>query len=188
MNLYEFCERYKISLRKGRRIKKDGSLPLESGGNEHGAEIRFQLRKGQPLTVAHLIIIIEQPTIISQLWPYNDKAKNQLAALGDVRNEAAPPDVAACIADAAQGDEQAIGILIGWMKEAIPVEPVTHHWLAVRLLMGLQPNIRTYNVPRIRRAFLNCRNSTDFKGWWRVDKVGSRRITSYQQPRVEFDL
>lgn len=188
MNIYEFCEKYRISLRKARKMDKAGVLRLDAGESEHGAEIRLQLRKGQPLTVAQLIYIIEEPAIISELWPYDEKAKNQLAALGNVNDEAAPREVAAYITEAARGDEEAVGVVMDWAKEAIGPEPTNHHGLAVRLLMGIPANIRGYDVPSIRRALLNCRKSPDFKGWWRVEKRGSRRVTLYQRPEMTFDL
>lgn len=188
MNLYEFCEKFRISLRKARKMDKAGVLRLDFDESEHGAEIRLQLRKGQPLTVAHLLYVVEQPAIMSELWPYDDKAKNQLAALGNVDDEAAPREVAAYIAEAARGDDEAIGILVRWMKEKIPAEPVAHYWVATRLLMGLPANIRGYDVPRIRRALLNCRKSPDFRGWWRVEPIRSRRVTFYQRPEKLFDL
>jgi hypothetical protein len=188
MNIYEFCEKFRISLRKARKMDKAGVLRLDSGESEHGAEIRQQLRKGQPLTVAHFLYIIEEPTILSELCPYDEKAKNQLAALGDVNDEAAPREVAAYITDAARGDDEAIGILVGWLKGKIPAEAVTHHWVAIRLLMGLAANIRGYDVPRIQRALLNCRKSPDFTGWWRVETIRSRQVTFYQRSEIAFDL
>lgn len=188
MNLYEFCEKFKISLRKARKMDKAGVLRLDFGESENGAEIRLQLRKGQPLTVAHLLYIIEQPAIMSELWPYDEKVKSQLAALGNVDDEAAPREVAAYIGEAARGDDEAIGILVRWMKEKIPAEPVAHYWVATRLLMGLPANIRGYDVPRIRRALLNCRKSPDFRGWWRVEPIRSRQVTFYQRPEKLFDL
>lgn len=188
MNIYEFSEKFRISLRKARKMDKAGVLRLDSGESEHGAEIRLQLRKGQPLTVAQLLYIIEDPAIMSELWPYDEKAKNQLAALGNVNDEAAPREVAAHITEAARGDDEAIGVLIGGMKEIIPIEPVPHHWIAVRLLMGLPSNIRGYDVPLIRRALLNCRKHTDFERWWCVENIRSRRVTLYRRPEIRFDL
>lgn len=189
MNLYEFSEEFRISIHKSRKMEKAGVLLLDSGESEHGAEIRFQLSRGQSLTVAQLLAILEEPSILCELGRYRDKAESQLAALGNAREEAAPFEVAAHIMDAAlRRDAEAVGVLIGWMKAVIPAEPVNHYWIAVRMLMGLQPNIRKYDVPRIGRALLNCRNSPDFAGWWHVEKFRSRRVTLYQKPGMLFDL
>lgn len=188
MNLYEFCEKFRISLRKARNMEKTGVLRITSVGSEHGAEIRFQLQKGQPLTVAHLLYIIEDSAIMSELWPYGDKVKIQLAALGRVKDEAAPREVAAYISDAARRNQEAVEVLMRWAMEVIPAEPVTHHWLATRLLMGISANVRKYDVPRISRALLNCRKHPEFQRWWRVEVRSSRRVTLYQRPEKRFDL
>jgi hypothetical protein len=71
----------------------------------------------------------------------------------------------------------------------IPAKPVGHAYLAVRLLLGLAPNIRQYDVPRIPRALLNCRLHADLVGWFRVEKVKSRNVTIYQRPaKLALDL
>ena len=189
MNIFEIAEKFKISIHTLRKLEKAGLLLTDYGESEHGARIRFQFAKGQSLTVAQQIEILEDPSILRELGPYRIKAEEEIASLGEVRGEAAPLEVAAHITDAAdRRDKDSIGVLIDWMKTVIPAEPITHHWLAVRLLMGLQANMRNYDVPRIQRALLNCRNSADFKGWWRVEKNKSRTQTLYQRPEVRFDL
>lgn len=188
MNLREFCEEYRISISKARKMDKEGVLRLDSGESEHGAEIRQHLSKGQPLTVAQLLEMIENPSILRDLGRYREKAESQLEALGDVRAEAAPGEVAAYITDAARRNEEAIGVLVEWLKSTIPFEPVTHHWIATRLLMGVPANIRKNDMPHILRALLNCRNSPDLKGWWRVETRRSRSVTCYQRPGKTFDL
>ena len=105
MNIYEFCEEYRISIGKARKMETAGVLRLDPGESEHGAEIRQQLRKGQPLTVAQLLAIIEDPSVLRELGRYREKAESQLAALGDVEGEAAHREVAAYITDAARGGE-----------------------------------------------------------------------------------
>lgn len=189
MNIFEIAEKFGISIYKLRKLEKAGHLLIDFGESEHGARIRYQMARGQPLTVGQQIEIVEDPSILRELGPYQTKAEKQLATLGDVRGEAAPIEVAAHISDAAmRRDKDSINVLICWMKAVIPVEPVNHNWLAVRLLMGIPANIRKFDVPRIQYALLNCRKSTDFEGWWRVEKIKSRKQTLYQRPDVRFDL
>jgi hypothetical protein len=188
MNLFEFAKEFRISIRKARLMQKMGVLRLENDESEHGAKIRQNLSRGQPLTVPQFLRMIEDPTILRELWRYRDKAESQLVALGDVHGEAAPREVAAYVSDAARGDKESINVLIDWMKTVIPSRPVTHHWLAVRLLMGIPASIREFDEPRIGRALLNCRKTLDFKGWWRICKSRSRTYTLYQRPELPFDL
>lgn len=189
MNIYEFCERFRISLQKARKMQAAGALLLDAGESEQGATIRRQLSKGQPLTVPQLLAMIEEPSILAELGHYRQKAKCALAALGDVKNEFAPKVVAAYISDAARGDIEAVSILVTWLKQIVPAEPVLHNWISVRLLLGIPANIRKFDVPRIQSALSRCRKSSDFNGWWRVEKCGSRSCSVYQRPGApHFDL
>jgi len=135
MNVYEFTEQFRISLRKARRMEKMGVLCLDSSESEHGAEIRRQLSRGRPLTTSHFLRIIEEPPILRQLGRHRSKAESHMAALGNVGDEAAPREVAAHITDAARGDRDSIIVLVDWLKATVPTEPVTHHW-AIRYLFG----------------------------------------------------
>lgn len=111
MNIYEFAEEFRLSMRLARKLEKRGILNLDSGESEHGAEIRRQLSHGQPLTVSQILRIIENPSILRELGRYRCKAENELAALGDVLGEAAPREVAAHITDAAFYGEESIGVI-----------------------------------------------------------------------------
>jgi len=188
MNIYEFCEEFRIPIRKARKMQEAGVLRLDLGESKHGSAIRMQLRRGQHLTVSQLLVIIENPSILRELGHYREKAERQIAELGDFRSEVAPREVAAYISDAARQDDAALVILIGWMKEFAPSKPVTHYWFAVRLLMGIPANIRGYDIPRIGGALLNCRKHKNFAGWWRVENIGSRRVTFYRRPQELYDL
>lgn len=188
MNIYEFCEKFRISLGKAEKMRAAGVLLLDAGESKYGAVIRRQLSKGMALTVAQLLAMIEDSSILNELGRYAEKAQLQLAALGDVRNEVAPREVAAYISDAARRDKEAIGILVGWIKQILPAEPVTHDWIAVRLLLGLQANVRKFDIPRIKTALFYCRRCIAFEGWWRIEKRGSRPYTLYQRPEISFDL
>ncbi|MCT2400600.1 hypothetical protein [Novosphingobium mangrovi (ex Huang et al. 2023)] len=188
MNIYEFCEQFRVPLGKARKMEKAGVLILDSGESEYAAEIRLQLRKGQPLTVLQILHIIEDRGILSELWQYTEKAKGQFEALGNFNEEAAPKEVAYRIRDAAHRDDAAISVMVGWLMEAIPDEPVRHHWLAVRLLLGIPASVRKLEVPYIRSALLNCRKSPDFARWWRSEQVGSVSRTVYQRPERLYDL
>ena len=58
MNLFEFTEKFKISLRKARAMEKAGVLRLDENTNERATEIRLLLSKGQPLTAAQLCELV----------------------------------------------------------------------------------------------------------------------------------
>lgn len=189
MNIFEYCERYHISLVKARRQLKDGVLRLDETTSEAITEIRHVLSRGQPLTAAHLVELLDNPGSMLDLGRYASRAQAEINALGNVRAEIAPKLVAAYITDAAKNEPEAVEALLAWLRGVVPIKPIGHAYLAVRLLLGLAPNIRQYDVPRIPRALLNCRLHEGFAGWWRVEQVKSRNVTIYQRPaKLALDL
>lgn len=192
MNIFEFCERYHISFKKARKMEREGAITFDGSMPETIEIICRTLKNGDELTAAQLLELVESPGAVLDLGRYANKAQEQLDALGDVRREAAPKLVAAHVTDAAKNEPEAVAVLVAWLKEILPAKPVSHGFIAVRLLLGLAPNIRQYDVPRIPRALLNCRRHDTFAGWWRVENKGNRNTTIYQRPTkkalANFDL
>lgn len=189
MNIFEFCEEFHISQAKARKMDKRGVLRLDESTRKETAEIRHILSRGQALTAAHLVELVDNPSTLLDLGRYATRAQEELNALGNVRGEIAPKPVAACVTDAAKNDPESVDMLIGWLRDTLPAVPVNHSYIAVRLLLGLAPNIRQYDVPRIPRALLNCRLREEFAGWFRIEKRGSRNVTIYQRPgKKDFNL
>lgn len=191
MNVFEFAEKYKISVPKVRKIAKDYPALFDDGDNPLIDEIRHYLGRGQPLSAAQLCAIVENRGILLALGRYADRAESQVQELGKFQQEIAPCEISSIISDAAKGDEDAVQSLTEWLCKIIPSKPVAHSYIAVRLLLGVPENIRKYEVPRIPLAMLQCRNRGDFAKWWRVEKIGGRNTTIYQQPKksvANFDL
>lgn len=190
MNIYEFCEEFRISLHKARKMHKRGVLRIDGNDSALAGEMRHYLGRGQALPAAHLVALVEEPGLLLDLGRYAEKAEQQLSELGArVKDEAAPREIVAYVTDAAKGDAEAIEILLDWLCDIIPSKPVPHAYIAVRLLLGLAPNMREYDVPRIPRALLNCRRHERFSGWWKTISTKSRNVTLYQRPAHNgFDL
>lgn len=192
MNLFEFTEKFKISLRKARAMEKAGVLRLDENTNERATEIRLLLSKGQPLTAAQLCELVEDPALVLDLGRYAARAREQIDALGNVKAETAPKEIAAYISEAARGDQEAVSVLLNWLFEIIPAKRVGHSFIAVRLLLGLAPSVRKFDVPRIPRALLECRRRQEFAEWWTVEARGTRSQTFYKRPvkkpLATFDL
>lgn len=167
-------------------------LRLDENTSELAQELRHLISRGQPLTAAHLCAMIEEPGLVLDLGRYAGKAQEQLDALGNAKGQAAPKHVAAYISDAARGDAEALGVLSDWLREVIPARPVDHCYIAVRLLLGLAPNARKFDIPRIPRALLNIRKRPDFAAWFEVSYSGTRAKTFYRRPAKKpvatFDL
>lgn len=183
MNVFEFCERYHISLAKARRIAKDNPAWF-SGTSSAFDLVRASLANGDRLTAAQLVELIKEPGGLLELGKYAGKAEREIAALG--KPQAAPSEVVANIMEAAKGEPEALQILVDWLKSIIGESPVGHAFIATRLLLGIPATIRKFEAPRIPRALLNARQHPEFAGYWRVEKQGARNVTIYQ--KKAFDL
>ena len=185
MNVFEFHERYKIAPTKARWIAKEN--PQWFDGTSNATDLaREAMAKGNPLSVAQLVQLIDEPRLLLELGKYADKAESQVEALGKPENQVAPKPVSAAVFEAARNDPEQVEIIVDWLKHVIPARPVGHAYLATRLLLGIPASIRKYEAPRIPRALLNCRNHPELAGWWHVETRKSRRETVYQ--KKAFDL
>ncbi|TXH82289.1 MAG: hypothetical protein E6Q77_06575 [Rhizobium sp.] len=182
MNIYEVASAFKISVSKLRKLDKAGLMRLDKA-HPLTDSMRFYLGKGKPLTVAQLVALVEDATIIEQLGDKAGVALAQVAMLG--APSAAPFEVVAEIDQAARGDNDAICRVLPWLKSTILTaqsqgQPtIGHHYLAVRLVLGSPASLREYNMARIARALLNCRRHPGFEGWWRVRPQGAGTVTQY---------
>ena len=189
MNIFEYCEKYHISLAKARKQMRDGVLRIDETTSEAITEIRHCLSRGQTLTAAQLVELIENPGSTLDLWRYAGRADEQLSALGDARNEIAPKHIAACVTFAAKGEAESIDALLSWLQQIIPARPVGHSYIAVRLLLGIPASLRQFDIPRIPRALHECRRREEFAEWWRKETPKGRSVTIYQRPaKKQFDL
>lgn len=188
MTLREYCRRYKISVKKARQQFRDGVLRLEdeklSSKEIYAIELAF--KRGNPISVQSLCYLLGHKGEIVELGRWADDARDLLEALGDVTGEAAPPRVAATISEAARNQDEALAILVPWILSILPDYPVTHSYIASRLVMGLPENQRAFNFPRLARAMNNCRAHADFSAFWQIKSEKSRNVTYYQ--KKGFDL
>ncbi|NJS14065.1 MAG: hypothetical protein HC788_04915 [Sphingopyxis sp.] len=190
LTLLEFCDTFRISHAKAKRMLKRGVLLVDETADPRGARIREVFLSRNPLGVIDLCDLLEEPELILQLGRFTDKASLQLESLGDARGSQAPRDVALSVMDAANGDADAITTLVGWIKGALPDDgsPVGYHWLAVRLMLPIAQNVRQFQTVKIRRALGNCRKDPAFAGWWKYDGRKSRKVTIYAKPLASLDL
>jgi hypothetical protein len=181
--------KYTISIRKLRRLERDGHLRVDNTESAVVSEMRSYLNKGNPLPAKHLLTLYETPLIRMELGKQIPKADAELAALGDARSGAAPYELVASIPDAAEKDPVSIFNLTAWLMRSIPAQPVNHAWIAVRLLINCPESLRTQIAPLIPRAMLYCRGVPEFAAWWRVENASGKNSTIYQRPAsISLDL
>ena len=182
MNIHELANASGIGLGKLRKLEKLGALKLDKE-SEFVEELRFFMARNQRLTVAHMLTLLGEPAAIDELGAISprmaSRAREQMAALGDVKGSAAPSQVTAAIPDAAKGDDDAALIIAQWLIGVLPADPVSHAWVAARLLYPLNEYLREANARLVGLALLNVRKLPEFAGYWRSEKIGARNETRY---------
>lgn len=188
MNIFEIHEKSGVSLRALRKLEKLSVLKLEAV-NPMVEKMAYMLGKSQQLPVDALAALVEDPGLLVELGRYAGEAEFQVSSLGKVDRDIAPADVAAEIEQAAKGDDGAVKKLAGWLKGIIPTDcAVGHHFVAVRLLLGVPETLRKYAYSRLGRALLNVRRHKSFEGWSSYDTSGHHKVSRYHRPAKDFDL
>jgi hypothetical protein len=182
MNIHEISERFSVSVGKLRKMNKAGILICDESADPLLDEMRYYLRRGQPLTTKHLLALIEAPAKLEGIGRGREQAAAQIAALGKPI-EPAPQAVALELSGAAMNEAASVATVMRWMQAAIPAHrEVSHYFLGVRLLLALPDAQRAFEIPRLHRTLLNIRKRQEFAGWFRVVKQGSRSVTLYHRP------
>lgn len=189
-DIYEISTRYNISIKKLRAMERKGVLRTTESEKPELSRILYNLRKGNRLSALHCALLIDDTDLIFDLGGYELSIKQQLEELGDASSEAAPAHIVMRIDSAAKGHPERVEALEAWMKETIPTgKEVSHHYLAVRILLGVKPSMRPFIAKWIARAFLNVRNRKSFSNWYTLrEKRFSRNATFYHRPKIDYDL
>lgn len=188
MNIHDVATKSGVSIRALRKLEKLKIIAFDPDpdADEHprAAEMRFLLMRNQQLSAALLVELLESPTAFFDLRKYEPRARAQIAALGDVQGSVAPIGVLAAISDAAGADASAAQTLADWLTEILPSEPVSHYWVAVRLLLPLAPIQREAVGKRISLALMHMRKLESFAGNWEsVPGAAGRTVINYFQKR-----
>lgn len=189
MNLFEISEKFDLSLKKARIMHKAGVLLVDKEENELVAKMRYYLARGQHLTLLQLLALLEDRSILDQLGRYYSDAEIQLDEIGDAVGQAAPLMVWASIYDAStgKGRDEAERI-ITWLKSVIPTNPVSHYFVASRLVVGSPAASRPSRYKNVSQALLQIRKLESFNGWWFTKQYHGRNCTFYARPPASYDL
>lgn len=185
MNIHELSSRTNISLSNLRKLERLKVLRIDKE-SELAPMLRWHLARNQHMTVAQLLDVLAAPAVVGELGRYADRARAQLAEIGVV--SAAPPEVTAAIYDAGKSDEASAEIIAAWLRDILPVEPVSYYWIAVRLLYGLPDTLKTQYAKRLNVALANVRKLDSFAGWFSFEKNGERRTVKYHKPLAYVDM
>lgn len=183
MNIHELSARTNISLSA---LKKLDRLKVLKVDPEHSlaSSLRFHLARNQHLSVAQIIAIKQDSSVLDELGKYRDRALNQITVLGDVAP--APREVTALIYDAGKGDTDACEAIAAWLRSILPREPVTYHWVAVRLLWGLPDTLKVQYSKRLNIVLANVRKLDSFAGWYRIISASAVKNTVVYHKALAF--
>jgi len=191
MNIYQLSLKTGISVTKLRKVEKLGALKTD-GDTSFLDSLIFHMRGNQALSVSQLLTLVESRDLLDELEAvkprYASRAREQVQALGDMTRGLAPRDVTAAIVGASRGDDDEGLIIAEWLKTVLPVDPVPHAWVTVRLLAPLNEFMRGQTAPFISPALLNVRKLPEFSDWWRSEKIGTRNQIRYFRPAGEKSL
>lgn len=189
-DIYEINLKTGISIKKLKSMDRQGFLNTTKPENPEVAKMLWTLRKGNRLSVVHLVRLVESPDLIHELGDYDFTAREQLRVLGDAKSESAKPAIASAIDLASKDQPKEVEALEQWMKRVIPPDrDVPHHYLAVRALLGVSVHLRPYLAGRIARAFQKVRDRSSFSGWFSPKATRyARNATFYHRPKLKFDL
>lgn len=178
MNIHEAAKRSGASLTILRKLEKLKLIAFDDE-NEMAHALRFHLARNQQLTTVQILTLIEQPDLLGELGTYQTRARLQLAVIGDVKATQAPGNVTAEIREAGKGDDDAALVLARWLMATLPVEPVSHQWVAARLLFPLSEFMRAQTAPMVSLAMLNVRRLPEFAGNWKREKIDGKPQSRY---------
>jgi hypothetical protein len=188
--IHEISRAMNISLKKLRSMEKRGWLLCDAKAHPMVESMLSTMRSGNPLTVAQCVALIEDPKLFDLLEGKAAKARQQVEALGNPKPAAIDwIDLSAATLND-ENSEAATLRLIAWIKAVLPVSGrVSHHWIAVRLLLAVPEDMRRFEIPRLGKIMLTIRKHPEFAGWFTIAKQGSRNVTWYHRPKAKgFDL
>ena len=189
-DIYQIHYETGLSVRALKGLERRGYLKLTSAKNPRLSKINVAMLKGNRLSAIDLVYLIENPDIVFDLGDRAERALTQIEKLNDPKADACEPYLAHTVELASKGDPAKIAELAAWMKSKIPASgDVDYGYLAVRILLGISPNLVSYIAGKIPRAFQNVRKTTGFKNWSskKTNKYG-QNATFFHRPTLQYDL
>lgn len=189
-DIYQIHFETGLSVRALKGLERRGYLKVTSAKNPRLSKINVAMLKGNRLSAIDLVYLVENPDLVYDLGDRADRALTQIEKLNDPKADACEPYLANTVDLAAMGNPDKIAELAAWMRSKIPASgEVDHGYLAVRILLGISPNVVNYVAGKIPRAFLNVRATAGFKDWSskKINKYG-QKATFFHRPMLQYDL
>jgi len=195
MDIHEIADHYDISLKKLRRLHKDGHLKVgKSATPKYWQMVVSDIRKGK-MSARSIALAYRFPKRLEELirfTPRDRKTLREHFELAGIPFEKLDLGEKAYLAPvgAAESDPRYLEDFVTGLKKMIPPQNVYYEFIAVRwLTVKCDFDVNIANISNyIPRALFNAREDPSFAGWWHKEAhlYGKHRMV-YHRP-VEYDL
>ena len=190
LTMLGFNMRYGISLRKLRRIERDGQIKFKNAP-DHWRRVVLDLRKRKmsARSIALAYLFPKKLEGMTDLTASDKKAlREHFSAAGLPPSESPDDYYMQSVLGAAANEPKFLEWLVSDLKKIIPAKPVPHAYIAVRLLLPCDTDDEVDRLYRnLPKAFRNVFRLTTLKNWRVKSPIGNGR---YQllYCRPEHDL
>ena len=192
MNIFEIHTRFDISMKKLRRMQKEGVLNC-SDAPDYWQRAKSDVRKGSmsARSVALASKFPERLEAMIDLTLAERKVVKRHFGLAQLPAEKLPLErLSTPVCGAAHGETRWMTRFIEEVQALIPDRPVSYLYLAVRLLLtcdtDFQMNLMTDDL---LKAFTNARKEPSMRDWWHREPSGEGDYTIvYNRPQIAHDL
>lgn len=166
MKIDDIAAKHKIPLKHLKTLARAGLLKHDKEDPRVEA-MRRTLRNGNALSVLQLITLLQEPALTRALGHYEERAKQQVAAIepGTVKRQAFDEQAKNHIFGAAIMNAESLGALVSVILKTLPAG-MTYHALGVRMLWNVPENRRKQTANYLRLAIRNLRNHPDLQTWF----------------------
>jgi hypothetical protein len=178
-------------------MERDGVVKFgKSLMPSHWQKVFRDMRKGR-MTALSIALAVKYPQRLNEFSIYSSVTDNDQRTLRnsiescDLRETfVASESLATPMCGSSINEVKYIKKIVCYLKSILPEYPVTHHYIAVRMLLSCpNENLMVQMAKDISRGFYHVRSYEGMTGWWHSvpDKKG-KNATFYSRPKLEYDL
>lgn len=199
MDIHDFNHRYRISMRKLRRMDKDRVLRKgKSLLPPYWQMVRNDIHKGK-LSARSIVLAYRFPNELEKIGEISRKQRSMIADCilkADLPKTPPPPAsdgnmICLIVFCAATGEDGYLEKFIEILKPHIPEKSVDYYYLALRILLMCETQWQIDDASKnLRLALLKARADPAMQGWWhKEESVDSADYSIvYHRPEEPFDL
>lgn len=193
MDIHECNERYGITLKKLRRMERDGILKIEQQKTPNWwRQVLIDIRKGK-MSARSIVLAFRYPEKLEKLSSFTRAERRIIDSSFDtsevMKQSVKAPYLGGLVFGAAEDNDILLKHFITTLKNLIPDRDVRYAYVAVRLLLTCDTDRQIQDMSeKITRALSNAKDSSLMNGWWHLEPGPyGTKYTVYHTPR-KYDL